>query len=524
MTSTDSPNRPFGRTRVPAFTGEEATAFDARAIHRVGVPEPTLMENAGRSAASVLQHLVPRGRVVVLAGSGNNGGDAVVVARTLAAWGRDVTLVAVGTEPPDWALAHGWELDPLPAEDVDRAEKALAGAAAIVDGILGTGLRGAPRDPQAGWIERVNEANGFRCALDLPSGVASGSGRVEGPAVRAHLTVAFGGVKLGTLLHPGRAHAGRLVAVEIGFPPVRAEDTGQWVITPAWAADARPARSPATHKNAVGPLTVVAGKEGMAGAAVLAARAALRAGAGLVRVVSPASNREVIQEAVPEAIFVAREDRAEVGEALALGKAALVGPGIGLDDAAVEAIDVALSQGEGPLVLDADALTLVGEGRPCHLTDVAARRPVVVTPHAGELARIHAVSTATATAEPVAAAREAAHATGAVVLFKGAPSVVADPSGVVWIAGIGSSDLAVGGMGDALAGAVTAFTAQGAGAGEAACLALHWTGRAALVCAKGVGLIPSDVVEALPGVLRETGPGHTDLPFGFVIFDQDPPR
>ncbi len=524
MISVGASARPYGRIRVPAFTGDEARAFDARAVRELGVPQTTLMENAGRSAAAVLQFLEPRGRVVVLAGTGNNGGDAVVTARTLAAWGRDVVLIPVGSGPPDAALAHGWQMPMLAPGDELGTERALAGARVIVDGILGTGLEGAPREREAEWIERANAAPAFRCSLDLPSGVAGGTGRVEGRAVRADLTVAFGGVKLGTMLQPGRGHAGRLVAVEIGFPPVRPRDCGQWMITPEWAAAARPVRPAATHKNEVGALTVVAGTEGMAGAAVLAARAALRAGAGMVRVVSPASNREVIQEAVPEAIFVAREDEASAAEAIGLGRATLVGPGVGLDQKAERALLVALEHGTGPLVLDADALTLLGEGRPCPLARAAAGRSVIVTPHAGELVRIHDTTAELALADPVGTARAAAEASGVVVLFKGSPSVVADPGGPVWIASIASSDLAVGGMGDALAGAITAFAAQGAGRHEAACLGLHWTGRAAHTCEKGVGLIPSDVVEALPAVLRETGPGETDLPFAFVTFDQDAPR
>ena len=504
-----------------AFTGTEASAFDAWAIDTVGVPQATLMENAGRSAAWVLDALRPSGSVVVVAGSGNNGGDGVVVARTLVARGRDVTLVPVGTSPVDETLFHGW---PLRVLDPAAGRDALRSADVIVDGILGTGLQGAPRDAQAAWIEAINGAPAFVIALDVPSGVVSDTGAVPGSAVHADLTVSFGGVKLGTVLQPGREHSGRLVAVEIGFPPAQEAHAGQWMITPGWASAERPARSAATHKNAVGVLTVVAGRPGMAGAAVLAARAALRAGAGLVRVVSAEANRPVIQEAVPEAIFVTREDGAAFGEALAIGRATLVGPGIGLDEDAERALSVVLEEAVGPVVVDADALTLLGEGRPSSLDQAAAGQPLLVTPHAGELARIHSASRAEAVSAPVTVSRGLAASTGAHVLLKGAPSVVAAPSGRVGIAGITSSDLAAAGMGDALAGAIVSFAAQGATLEHAAALGLHWTGRAALSVRKGAGLIPSDVVERLPDVLTETGAGDTDLPFGFVLFDQDLPR
>jgi len=184
-----------------------------------------------------------------------------------------------------------------------------------------------------------------------------------------------------------------------------------------------------------------------------------------------------------------------------------------------------LDIGAGPLVLDADAITLLGRDRPRPASEVAASRRTLLTPHAGELPRVHAPTTAEeAVSAPLEAARATAATIGAVVLLKGSPSIVSDPDGRVQVASIASSDLAVAGMGDALAGAIAAFAAQGSPIEDAAALGLHWTGRAALSAAKGAGMIPSDVVEELPRVLKESGPGETDLPFGFVQFDQDAPR
>jgi len=270
--SADLPIRPYGRALVGAPTGTESAEFDRFAIRGLGVPQPTLMENAGRSAALVLQKLFPKGQVSALVGTGNNGGDALVLLRNLAAWGRPVTAVLVGAREEEEALLHGWGIRTLQDTDfqgeIGRRLGEVAGAEVIVDGVLGTGITGPPREPQAFAISGMNRAEAPVVALDVPSGVDAVSGGIPGDAVVAALTVAFGGAKLGSLLHPGRRLVGRLVVVEIGFPPV-AEDTFQGnLITPGWVDRRLPRRDPDTHKNAVGALLLVAGHSGMAGAAV----------------------------------------------------------------------------------------------------------------------------------------------------------------------------------------------------------------------------------------------------------------
>jgi hydroxyethylthiazole kinase-like uncharacterized protein yjeF len=514
------PARPFGRVRVDAPTGREAAAFDRTSIEQMGVPDRTLMENAGRSAALILDRLFPRGSVLAFAGSGNNGGDALVLARTLAAWGRDVAVVPASGRV-DQALLHAW---PMPVLDPDSADvsQRLADASVVVDGILGTGLKGPPRAPQAAWIQRIDQSGRPLFALDVPSGVEADTGAVAGEAVRAAVTVAFGAPKLGTVLQPGRVHTGRLIGVEIGFPPAPG-DFGARLITPGWAAHARPTRSPDTHKNRVGALLLLAGRSGMAGAAVLSARAALRSGAGLVRVASTAANRPVLQETVPEAIFVDRTDDEALGEALDGSRAVVAGPGMGLDHEARAALATVLDR-QLPVLLDADALTLLSRQEESPVWSSTTGGRVLLTPHPGEMARLTGSSADQVQGARVASARAYADSTRGVLLLKGAPSIVAAPDGRVWVDTQGSSDLAVGGMGDVLAGAAGAFLAQGADAETAGCLALHYSGRAHRIADRGAGLIPSDVVEALPIALRESGPGDTDLPFPFVLFDQDAPR
>jgi ADP-dependent NAD(P)H-hydrate dehydratase / NAD(P)H-hydrate epimerase len=518
----------FGRTLVPVPTGAEAAAFDRHAIDVVGVPEAVLMENAGRSAALVLDRIFPRGKVAVLAGRGNNGGDGIVLARTLRAAGREVRLVGVGRSGEEALLhGHGPSPEPLP----DRPEELgalLAEAEVVVDALLGTGVRGAPRGPLPQVIREVNRSGRPVLALDLPSGVDADSGTTPGAAVAARVTVAFGAPKLGTLLHPGRERAGRLVAVEIGFPPWPEAAAGHRLITPGWVAGLRPRRALRTHKNAEGRLLLLAGRPGMAGAAVLAARAALRAGAGFVRIASDPRNREILQSAVPEAVFVDALDGQALLEAAAASDALAAGPGMGTDPSAGERLGRLLEGASlSGLLLDADALTLLGRGDLPDLPGTWKPTRRLLTPHPGELGRIVGEEVAVDGGLPGDGARAAARRWNAVCLLKGTPSVVAPAGGegVLRVSGTGSSDLARAGMGDVLTGVAGAFLARGLGGADAASVALHLTGRAAALAPRGgEGLLPSDVADGLPEALREQGDGRTELHLPFVTLDLGAPR
>jgi len=515
--------RPFARGAVSAPTAAEAVAFDHRAIEEAGVPQPVLMENAGRAAAAVLQRLFPSGTVVGLVGAGNNGGDALVALRTLMTWGREVRVVLVADRAARDPLLHAWPVAvTVDSEIADAAWSALLGSAAvIVDGVLGTGASGAPRERQARAIERMNAAGRPVLALDVPSGVDATTGAVPGAAARAHVTVAFGAPKLGSLLHPARALVGRLVAVEIGFPPWGADACGAMLATPAWARARLPARSTDTHKKAVGSLLLVAGGPGMAGAAVLAARAAFRAGAGLVRVCSHAGNREIVQGAVPEAIWVDGSDASALRAALQQSDALAVGPGLGTDAAAATLVADALAASSCPVVLDADALNLAAGGR-FDLSTVARARPTLITPHPGEMARL--LGAPAKGADPASTARAAVARFGCAVLLKGAPSLVAAPETPLLVDTQSSSDLAVAGMGDALTGVVGALLAQGLEPRLAGAVGLYLTGRAARLAGRGRALVPSDVIRHLPEALEERAEPTIDLDLPFVTFDADPAR
>ena len=502
-------------------TPAEAAALDLAARERWGIPERVLMEDAGRGAALVLHRLFPTGRVVAVVGAGHNGGDALVLLRSLRAWGRDVAFVRASARLPDPAPLHGFDLPELPA---DAAELALAGAGVLVDGILGTGSVGAPREPAASLIRAMNASGRPIVALDLPSGVDAAGGAVPGDAIEAAVTVTFGWPKLGLLLHPARDCCGRLIAVEIGFPPLAAGGAGAELITPDWAAARLPAREPTAYKRTSGRVLIVAGRPGMAGAAVIATEAAVRAGAGLVYIASAVENRVVLQSSVPESIFRSRDEPAAFSSAPV--DAVLLGPGAGsTDEAGPKTMAAALAATAGvPAVLDADALTWLAARDRSVLRELAAARPLVLTPHPGEMSRLNGMSTEEIRARPVETARAFADETGCVVLLKGQPSIVAAPGQPVLVNTTGSSDVAAGGMGDQLAGTIVALLAAGADARSAAALGLFYAGRAADLAGRGRSLSPRHVSALLHEAYDH--PGATSPPFGFafVTFDQPPRR
>jgi ADP-dependent NAD(P)H-hydrate dehydratase / NAD(P)H-hydrate epimerase len=507
----------FGRVDVRLPVAAEAAAADRDARERRGVSERLLMENAGRAAAMVLDRLYPRGRIVALAGSGNNGGDALVMMRVLHAWGREVAIIEAGSTPPDAVLLHGANIDSARG-DSPAAQALLAGADVLVDGLLGTGTAGAPRGDIATWIDRINAAGRPVAALDLPSGVDATSGQVPGRAVDATVTVSFGWPKLGLLLQPARRCCGRLVAVEIGFPPDAADHVPAYAITSDRVRSRLRPRAADAHKGSAGRLLLLAGSSGMAGAAAIAAEAALRAGAGLLRIASTADNRVILQSTVPEATFLDRDalSAADTGAMHAL----VAGPGIGQTVAARAALERALDLMPGtPALLDADALNVLA-GVAGGLAEIARSRPLVITPHARELSRLTGRTVAEITGDPVAAARAAAADFGCTVLLKGQPSLVAEPDGTVGVNTTGSSDVATAGMGDQLAGTIGALIVGGAAPAEAAAAGLFLCGRSADMNARGAALLPHDVSALLGAAMQDPGPATSPLDLPFVTFDQ----
>ena len=519
--SAEAARRPA--TRVPDFpssdwwrcaarevwlpTAAEMAEIDRVAIESGAIPERALIENAGRALARHVHERFPAGRVAVLAGSGHNGADALVAGRTLSAWGRSVGFVQCGSRAPDLDVLAGWGLTLEPIEALDRE---LAAADTVIDGILGTGLTTTPRPPQATVIERVNAAGVAVVSADGPSGVDFTTGRVPGAAIRADLTVTFGWPKTGLLSFPARERIGDLVSVEIGFPPPDPPPSAR-AVTAAWVASLLGVRPADGHKGDAGYLAVVGGERGMAGAVVLAARAAIRAGVGIVRVVSAPENREIVQASVPEAVFVDWSAPAAVQSALDWADALAVGPGLGTAPERARLVRRVLEGAPVPLVLDADALNVLSPGAAeaaeaaAPLGPPAPGRSVLLTPHPGEMARLLGASIGEVREDAPAAARRLADATRATVLLKGAPTWVARPGGELRATTLVSPAFASGGMGDVLTGVCGACLASGLRPADAASAALTLTALAILRGVDEIGGSAADVPDALPDARRALG-------------------
>lgn len=470
-----------------------------------GTPGMTLMENAGRAVADRVAAVLKRRHVVVVAGPGNNGGDGFVVARHLAERGFTVRVSFVGDRARlkgDAALAAERWRGPVEEASPDL----LAGCDLVVDALFGAGLdrevTGLPR----AMIEAMNGAGVPVVAVDLPSGVNGTTGAVMGVAVEATHTVTFFRRKIGHMLLPGRLLCGAIEVADIGIPDSvleRIKPATFANLPPLWGRSF-PVPSAAGHKYSRGHAVVVSGGLSTTGAARLAARGALRAGAGLVTVASP---REAlgVNAAASLAVMVRPVDGAgELAEFLSDRRrnAVLLGPGGGVGQPMREQVQAALVS-EAAVVLDADALISFA-GDPAALRAGIAKRAgraIILTPHEGEFSRLFSeISHNSNVHAKLELARHAAATSGAVVLLKGTDTVVAAPNGRASIADNAPPTLATAGSGDVLAGMIAGLLAQGMPAFEAASASVWLHGEAAR--AFGPGLISEDLPEALPPVYR----------------------
>ncbi|HVL70880.1 MAG TPA: NAD(P)H-hydrate dehydratase [Beijerinckiaceae bacterium] len=473
---------------------------DARTI-AAGTPGYELMRRAGAAVARAAHRLLPQGRVLVLCGPGNNGGDGFVAARLLAEGGCAVTVALLGSRERltgDAALAAAdWT---GPVLDAEQAEPEAADL--VVDALFGAGLARDLDGAARRVVERANAAGRPVLAVDVPSGIDGDTGAVRGAAIRATETVTFGRRKPGHLLFPGRAHCGAVEVSEIGIEAAVADlGVRTFANGPALWGAAFPRPSEEGHKYGRGHALVLSGGPTRTGAARLAARAALRAGAGLVTLASP-SDALAVNAAHLTAVMLRPCDGPEDLEALlgdARFNALALGPALGVGAATRALVAVALRAGRA-VVLDADALTSF-EGRRDELAALSAEDPPVLTPHEGEFSRLLRDQEALEAPSKLARARAAAAALRAVVVLKGPDTVIAAPDGRAAINENGTPYLATAGTGDVLTGLVAGLRAQGMPAFEAACAAvwLHAETGARL----GPGLIAEDLPEALPRVLRD---------------------
>jgi hydroxyethylthiazole kinase-like uncharacterized protein yjeF len=469
-----------------------------------GVSGIALMEAAGHAVADAVSRM-RRGRaVIVVAGSGNNGGDGFVAARVLAERNTPVRVLLVGERgrlKGDAAAAVARWTGPVePA-----VPEALDPDSVVVDALFGAGLDRDVTGLARAMIEAMNRGRAPIIAVDLPSGVNGTSGAAMGAAVRATETVTFFRAKPGHFLLPGRLHCGKLTLADIGIPARVLDAVGPKTFAnrPALWGDSFPVPEPGGHKYGRGHAVVVSGGLSATGAARLAARGALRAGAGLVTIASPA-DALAVNAGASLAVMVRQVDGpAALGEFLADERrnAVVLGPGGGVGAEMVQMVQAALGRAAA-VVLDADALTSFALDPEALFAAIRGRTaPVIVTPHEGEFARLfNELSKNTQLRAKLEKARAAAALSGAIVLLKGADTIVAAPDGRACIADNAPAYLATAGAGDVLAGIAGALLAQHMPAFEAASAAVWLHGAAAT--AFGPGLIAEDLPEALPAVYR----------------------
>jgi ADP-dependent NAD(P)H-hydrate dehydratase / NAD(P)H-hydrate epimerase len=502
------------------------------------VPDGTLMQRAAAGLAATCAQLLGGcygARVVVLAGSGDNGGDALYAGARLASRGAAVVAIAAGSQlhaggaaelrdrggrvlaatgdaPPAQSADAEPEAGPAPGQSASGAATppiaadaaaAITAADLVVDGLTGIGGRGGLREPAAslaGLVARARSDGALVVAVDLPSGIDADTGEVSGTAVAADVTVTFGTLKPGLLVDPGASHAGTVQLIDIGLGPYLPAPA----VVSLQAADvaaALPEPSAESDKYRRGVLGLLAGSEQYTGAAVLAAGGAIRAGAGLIRLVSAAPAVAVVRQRWPEVVLTTY-DPARATEAIKTAgrvQAWTAGPGLGTDAIGQGLLAEALAS-DVPVLVDADGLTILSERR-----DLPPRRaPTLITPHAGELARLLRADRADIEARRLHYARAAAAQLGLTVLLKGSTTVIARPAEAepVLVNSTGSSWLATAGSGDVLSGLAGGLLAQGVEPALAAAAAAYLHGLAARLAARDAPIGASDLFWAIPEAIR----------------------
>ena len=512
---------PFASPRVVVTTAAESAARDAAAMAS-GIPSRALMRAAGLLAAAEItrryQHRLHRG-VVVYAGGGNNGGDAWVVAGALAAAGIGVRVVEVtDARTPDAIAEKGAALPMIESGEPHGGEEV------IVDGILGTGALGTPAGAVADAIARLNRRSSMGAAvvaLDVPSGVNATTGSAAG-SVHANCTLTFGTLKRGLLVARGSCGAIVVLDIGLGMPPAavatmrksgRADLASDATPPPVlvdmrWVLEHLPAIAAESHKGDRGKVAIIGGAPGMAGSVILAARAALAAGAGLVPVIAHADALATISAAVPEALTAPWPKNNDSATA-AIGDwadAMLIGPGLGASQAGL--VSRLLAANALPAVLDADALNAFA-GKLKELGKLLANREALLTPHPLECARLTGLAVDDVLERRFEIGVEVARDVHAALLLKGVPTVISSADGERLVSATGTPALATGGSGDLLGGIAAALLAQGVRALHAGALAAYVHGRAAEV-AQGTrpsrGTTLDEVLIALPSVWDERPP------------------
>lgn len=479
-------------------TGNEMKLLDNTTSDRFGVPSVVLMEQA---AMGVVRELVAclkkKDRIAVICGKGNNAGDGIAIARLLRQAGFDAYVYYIFGE-----AARGSELFELQKRiygnygfPVIDDIKEAAGCGIIIDAVFGTGLQRDIAGRCADAIEILNRSDGYRVAIDAPSGVNCDNGHILGISFKADITYTFSYKKTGLLLWPGSDSCGDVKVVKIGIDDHSfCENTPQLMALTGDDLGNMPKRPSHSNKGTFGKLLVIAGSYNMAGAAVLSATAAYKSGAGLVKVITPEENRTIIQSSVPEALLDTYDN---IENGLDWASAVVIGPGIGKGKEAHDIVKYVLKEASVPMLIDADALNIISEDMDILKNHKA---PVIVTPHPGEMSRLTGLLIADIQKDIIGTARKFAAEYDVVCLLKDARSITAFPDGRAYINLSGNSGMATAGSGDVLSGITGALMVQWNDIKKAAVYGAYIHGLAGdRVFNKtgSYGMIASDIINGL---------------------------
>lgn len=506
-------------------TAEEMRRYDENTSVHYGLPSIVLMERAALACLDILLRRerklykafgkkrkgtakcrVAR-RVLVLAGTGNNGGDGFSLGRLLMQEGFAVDFVLAGDAQKATAQTllqmkmvqnYGAKIGGnLPKGEYDI----------IIDALLGVGLTRPVTDFYRECVEYINASRAFVLSVDMPSGIHADNGHVLGAAVHADVTVTFGFRKLGLVLYPGAAYAGKLYCAAVGITKESflGEPPGAFTLL-GNVAQWMPKRDRVGNKGTFGKVALLAGSAKMAGAALLAGKGAFACGCGMVKIVGPLENRAVLNQALPEAMVTD-----DICEAAGWADVLAAGPGLGTQEEAQRQLAFIIEETRQPLVLDADAVNLLAQKRKLLERLILlqqkeeSQRPLVLTPHPGELARLCGCSIGEVLEDPVFWVRKWAKNLQAVVLCKGAATCVANPDGKLYVNGSGNSGMATAGSGDVLTGMVASLAAQEKDGFWASCIGVYLHGLAGDLAARKksvYGMKAGDIAEMVPKVLK----------------------
>ena len=507
-------------------TARQMQNLDKKTIMEVGIPGAVLMENAGRGTFEQIRRYFPdiNRRIIVLCGRGNNGGDGFVIARYFHNTGCDVKAFLFSTEDKvagdactnlmAFKKIGGRICEIIDESQWECVKSDVAHAALFVDAMLGTGLSSEVRGLYMRVIEDINNMSGVpTVSVDIPSGIDATTGKILGIAVKAQLTCTFGLPKRGLMLHPGLSRTGQLEIIDIGIPKklVREEGIKEHVLDKNYFEGVIPCRDPESHKGSYGHAFIIAGSSGKTGAAVMAARAAMRSGAGLVTLGVSQSLNPTVESMVTVEMTEPLPDSGKgflgpdawgKAHGLLSGKAVLaIGPGLSDRDETAQLVYRSIEESPIPVVADADALNAIAGN-----VDVLkrARAQIVLTPHPGEMARLTGKSTQDVQSSRVEIAREFSLEHNVIVVLKGAGTVIAEPGGQIFINTTGNPGMASGGMGDVLTGIISGLIAQGITPLLAAQFSVFLHGLIGDLIAEEraeIGILATDIIERIPDVM-----------------------